>query len=255
MKTMADKTLYIAWNDVRNNKWIPVAMLVYDGVKYVFKYTEGAKGLSGFIPFSNMTDIQSEYISDDLLPFFSNRILGSNRPEFDAFLQWLNLDHDTYTPVDALALTEGKRETDSIEIFPCPIKSKDGMYKLFFFLHGLKYLHKCSIKALQDLQPGDRLFLLTDPQNKKDSNAIVLRSDDPIVFLGYCPRFLTNDFHELLQKVDSNQIKVFIKKINLEAPFQYKLLCEAVAPWPDGFQPCSDPQFMPIVINSINGKP
>lgn len=254
MLNATTRTLYIAWNDISNKRWVPVAMLIYNGSSYTFQYTLGVKELDGFVGFGGMTDIESVYISNELFPFFRNRLLGSNRPEYDDFLQWLNLDVNSYTPLDALALTEGKRETDSIEIFPCPVKTDEGMYRLSFFLHGLKYLHKCSLSSLQQLSSGDKLYLLPDPQNPKDPNAIVLRSDDPIVFLGYCPRFLTNDFHFLLQRVPSDQIIISIKRINLDAPFQYKLLCEAFSPWPDGFYPCSDPNFTPIIQLDEHGE-
>lgn len=239
------KTLYIAWRDALEMKWYPVGRLQFDGASYTFCYTRGAKEADRFVPFGQMDDLDGVYTSDVLFPIFDNRILATKRPEFNTFLQWLSLDSLDYDPVDILALTEGRRGTDSIEVFPCPEKSKDGVYRMAFFIHGIRHLHDAHIEALEELKPGDSLALLLDPQNRYDKYAVMLRTDDPIRFVGYCPRYLTADLHELLGKIDPQLIRVSVERINYDAPLQYRMICKLLAPWPADFLPCSHPHFTP----------
>jgi len=241
------KILYIAWSDKKVNKWLPVGRLCYDSEKYIFCYTKGAKESPRFIPFGTMVDLERVYTSEDLFPLFENRLLNRNRPEFKRMLSWLDIEEEDYDPLDVLALTEGKRGTDSLEIFPCPTISSDNIYRMSFFSHGLRYIDERATASLEDLKEGDLLYLLPDPQNRYDPNAIIMRSDDPVRFAGYCPRYIVKDFHSLLKDVDPAMIHVTIKRLNFDAPAPYRILCNIRAKCPDGFRPCSDPLFEPIL--------
>lgn len=240
------KILYIAWSDTVERKWYPVGRLCFDNNMYIFCYTEGARASSRFAPFGQMNDLTQIYTSQNLFPLFENRILNKKRPEFGDFLEWLGLDIDNYDPLEVLALTEGKRGTDSIEIFPCPQKGSDEMYRISFFAHGMRYLDKSYIDALRNIRAGDSLYLMFDIQNRYDERAITMRTDDPVKFVGYCPRYLAKDFRHLLDKVDHRLVRVEIERINYDAPLQYKIMCRATSPWPKGFSPCSDKYFKPI---------
>jgi hypothetical protein len=79
---------------------------------------------------------------------------------------------------------------------------------------------------------------MPDPQNSHDSYAIALRTDDPATIVGYCPRYLSRDFLEILENSpDSGEVRV--KRLNAEAPIQLRLLCTLTADWPENFKPCS----------------
>ena len=41
------------------------------------------------------------------------------------------------TPIVVLGVTEGIRQTDAIEVFPCPVPDAEGCYFNKFFLHGI----------------------------------------------------------------------------------------------------------------------
>jgi hypothetical protein len=238
--------LFVAWRDHAEKKWYPVGMLYKEKGNYYFCYTKGAEAAQNFTRFGMMTDLTSRYSSQELFPFFSNRLLHSNRPEFSDYLEWLGITAGNYDPLEVLALTEGKRGTDSIEIFPYPTKDTHGNFSTSFFSHGIRYLASHSIEALAKLKCGDILYLATDPQNRYDHNAILLRTDDPVNFVGYCPRYLTSDFHTLLALVNPNHINIQVSKININAPLQFRLMCKVTAPWPYEFSPCSDPYFAPL---------
>ena len=242
------KKLFIAWKDEQEHKWLTVARLSYikdtDTSNYIFCYTRGAKESKNFVPFGRFVNLERVYKSNTLFPLFENRILKSNRPEFKDLLTWLDLDQSSYDPLDILALTEGKRATDSLEIFPCP-DVKDGKLSINFFSHGLSHINNWSEANMMSLQPGSRVYLCPDPQNFKDANAILLRSDDPITFVGYCPRYLAKFFNGIL-KTNLNSVEIVVKKINLNAPNSYKVLCSMSVDGYKNLDLSSDAQFLPI---------
>jgi hypothetical protein len=85
-----------------------------------------------------------------------------------------------------------------------------------------------------------------DVQNKYDSAAIILRTDDPLELVGYSPRYLSPDFRYLLENNNPLEVQVSVERVNQDAPLNLRLLCKMIAPWPDGFQPCSEKPFQPL---------
>jgi hypothetical protein len=139
-----------------------------------------------------------------------------------------------------LGLTEGLRGTDSLEVFQCPVPTKEGNYEVRFFSHGIRHLPEHAINGVNNLKTGEKLFLLRDVQNPHDSLALALRTDDPVTIVGYCPRYLSADFNQILDKVGLTIPEVRVLQVNLDAPIQLRLLCKLVSIWPESFQPCSD---------------
>ena len=100
--------------------WGPVGRLEHDGGLYRFCYTRGASTLPGFRPFSQMEDLSQVYESEELFPLFDNRLLSPSRPEYEAFLRWGGFDpNNPPDPIAILGVTEGIRQTDQVEVFPC----------------------------------------------------------------------------------------------------------------------------------------
>lgn len=240
------KTLYIAWQDPINHQWFPVGQLTFTGQVYRFVYTKGAFKSENFLPFGRMTELKAVYESTELFPLFSNRLLSKSRPEYKDFLHWLNVRETEDDPLALLALTEGKRETDSLEIFPCPEQTSEGKYLMRFFGHGIGYLPQHAIQMVNELHTNDQLLLMSDPQNPHDRYAIAMRNAQTTI-VGYCPRYLTDDFNYLLQVCDPKDIKIRVERVNPEAPIQLRLLCQITAPWPTDFKPCSGENYQPTV--------
>ncbi len=205
------KTLFIAWRDDNPPRWLTVARLCCSDNQYFFCYTKCAKLSDKFVPFGCFLSLDKVYVSDKLFPLFENRILSSNRSEFKDLLNWLSLDDKSYDHLDILALTGGRRATDNLEIFPYT-EIDNNNFTINFFAHGLRYINDRDKEKLDSLQQGDSLFLCKDPQNYKDPNAILLRSDDPITFVGYCQRYLVKDFNYLLDNICGSEIEVVVKK-------------------------------------------
>jgi hypothetical protein len=134
------------------------------------------------------------------------------------FIRWLGLQDKNPQDMTLLSRGEGKRETDSITLHACPERDSDNNYHILFFSHGLRYgfVPENSDARLKDVKSGDRLFPTFDVQNPRDEEAVLLRTDDPIQFVGYCPRYLAHDF-KALQKQTKN-FRITVEQVNLDAP-------------------------------------
>lgn len=240
------KALFVAWQDPQSRQWAPVGRLSRDDDQYHFVYTRGAKELANFTPFGRMGDLQAEYVSDELFPLFANRVLAKSRPEYDQYLSWLGMGRSEYDVLDELARTGGVRATDSLELFACPEPSKDHTYEVYFFCRGLRHLHQENQKRASELRPGERLYIMPDPQNEFDNMALLMRTGDPITLVGYAPRYFSTEFTRLMEIVDKQDVKVTVEKVNLDAPLQYRILCRISSPWPQNFQPCEQGWFQSL---------
>jgi hypothetical protein len=239
------KTLYLAWQDPNSRHWLPVGKLSAEDGIYRFVYTKGAVLSKNFIPFGFMQDLHEIYRSRDLFPLFANRLISRKRPEYRDFLRWLDLVEDEADPLVLLARTEGVRETDSLTVFPCPEPDPEGKYVVHFFSHGLRHLSEEARSRINAIRAREKLYLLPDPQNPHDGYAIALRTDDPATIVGYCPRYISRDFLEIL-KNNPDTVKVCVKRVNTDAPIQLRLLCTLTADWPENFKPCSSEYYQEL---------
>ncbi|MFC2013598.1 HIRAN domain-containing protein [Chloroflexota bacterium] len=250
---MNTEKLYLAWQDSQNRNWWPVGMLTHtQNNSYRFFYTKGAerlKEMGAFETFGSMKDLNAVYESEHLFPIFKNRMTSTSRPEYKRYLEWLGSTVNDLDPLSILAMTEGIRGTDNLEVFSCPKESEKGVFEIVFFSHGLRYLTQSAIDRIGTLQKGDQLYLMFDMQNMYDEKALAIRTSDPVEIVGYCPRYLSRDFLELLTKTGNDKVKVAVERVNHEAPLHLKLVCKIITSWPDDFLPCSDEKYQPVVEN------
>lgn len=179
-----------------------------------------------------MNTMDAIYVSNELFPFFKNRLLQKNRPEYKKLLEWLALVDINEDPMDILIGTGGLRSTDSFELIPQPI-IRDNKLSLNFFVRGLRYLTDCSLDFVDRLEEGAILLLMKDFQNPKDNKAFALRTSDAPVMIGYLPKYFCSGIYNLIDKNKSPIIKVI--KINKDAPLDMRCLCNASASTPPGF--------------------
>jgi hypothetical protein len=241
-------SLFVAWRPPMPDQsgWRPVGRLEHDGGLYRFWYTHGARK-PGFRPFSQMENLEQVYESDELFPLFANRLLPKSRPEYDAYLHWSGFDiGNPPDPILVLGVTEGIRQTDAVEVFPCPAPGADGCYLNKFFLHGIRWMPDTAIRRIGGLVEGERLRLQREPQNVKDVNAVAVLTDFDRMQIGYVPRYFAHDVWHLAQSCEVDFLELFVARVNRDAPLQNRVLCRMHACWPDGFQPCSGPDFAPI---------
>lgn len=242
--------LLVAWRGgtPERGTWQPVGRLEHDGGLYRFVYTRGATMLPGFQPFSGMENLEEVYESEEIFPVFANRLLPKSRPEYEAFLRWGGFSPDNPPdPISLLGVTEGRRQTDSIEVFPCPVPDSYGCYLNKFFVHGLRWMPAASHERVARLADGEKLYPMPDLCNENDPEAVALRTGDPDrVLVGYVPRYLARDVRKLIGECKPEFISVFAERLNKDAPLQQRLLCRMNTCWPQGFLPCDDEAFRPI---------
>lgn len=242
------KSLFVAWRPPSHEQagWRPVGRLEHDGQLYRFWYTQGAHK-QGFRPFSQMEKLDQIFESEELFPLFANRLLSQSRPEYESYLRWSGFEAGSQPdPIVVLGVTEGIRQTDAVEVFPCPVPDAEGCYFNKFFLHGIRWLPAAAAERIGRLAKDECLKLLPDLQNDHDAQAVAVRTESERMLIGYVPRYLANDVWQLVQQCDIHFIHLFVDQVNKDAPLQNRLLCRMHACWPDGFQPCSGEDFRPI---------
>lgn len=243
------RTLYVAWQSPTERSWFTVGRLCSRYGRFRFDYTYGAEvaGRAGFRPFSAFPDLYVSYESERLFPFFANRLLSRSRREYHEFVHWVSpheLDDD---PVGLLARSGGTRMTDSLELFPEPVR-ENGRYSLHFFAHGLSHMPAAAASRAERLNEGEGLLLLKDVQNPYDKHALVLRtedrSDQDFFFMGFVPRYLAQEVSPMLE---DSVARVQVIRVNLPpAPVQFRILCRFQIRPPTGQSLLDGEEFLPL---------
>ena len=243
--------LYIAWRSggPTSGHWGPVGRLEHGASGYRFVYTSGARTMEGFQPFSGMPRLDEVYESEELFPLFANRLLSPSRPEYEAYLTWGGFDpREPPDPLALLGVTEGMRQTDSFEVFPCPPPLEDRSYSIKFFLHGVRWMPVEARERISGLVPGAWLGLMPDLSNPYDANAVAVRTDDEggAMMIGYVPRYLARDIRAMWRRGPSSPLDLAVERVNANAPSQQRLLCRLDVALPEGFEPCSGEEYQPL---------
>lgn len=193
----------------------PVAQLTLrtDGASqhFEFTYLESVREIPEFTPFLAFPEVDRRYESETLFPFFENRIMSRNRPDYSSHLRSLDLDLDA-EPFEILARTSGHRETDAIEVFPEPERdSLTGDSFCRFFVRGLRY-HEGAFEAAGELKPGMALMLVPEPSNAVDPTAIIV-TDERGRRLGYVPRYLTDFVANAMDVCPPDSVRLIVEHI------------------------------------------
>ena len=243
-------SLYLAWQDSASRSWFPIGVLRCSHSEYHFAYLQGvhAARQHGFAPLPSFSRLDRKYRSRELFPLFANRLLNRSRPDYHLYLGWLNFPKEEQPePLELLARSGGARVTDQLEVFPAPGELGNGHYSVRFFVHGLRHMPRASADRVEQLVPGERLFLLHDFQNPFDKYALMVRSpeksDGDVFPLGYCPRYLFADSFDRMQR-DSEWPRIVVERVNpAPAPIRFRLLCKAEFVLPGEQRPFDGPAF------------
>jgi hypothetical protein len=242
--------LFVTWRSPKTRSIIPVGRLIYrdDDKLYEFAYIKLAEeaGRQGFMPFLDFPYLGQFYLSQQLFPLFANRVLPANRPEFREYTKALGLSMETADPMQILARTGGRRETDQIEMFPLPLPDpQTGGLLTHWLLRGIKYMPQPDVEnRIARLKVNEPLMLLFDVQNEYDTNAIAVRTEDAVL-IGYLPAYLTEEVRKLLSECP--QCRAFVDRVNPPpAGVHHRLLCRVEGCWPAGYVPFSTEDYNPI---------
>ena len=213
-------------------------------MSFRFVYLKAAEQLDGFHNLPGLPDLYHVYESEHLFPVFRNRQMPRRRPDYEDYVRELDLDV-TSDPFEVLARSEGWRATDRIEVFAYPDRTPEGELEALFFARGIRHLAGAA-DAVSEVQPGDVLNLVDDPDNEVNPRAMLM-SNRTGQTVGWVPDYLVDMIHELRDSFGID-VEITAMHVNPETtPPHMRLLCRLLAPWPDGYEPLSAPEFQPIV--------
>lgn len=251
-RQLLTRRLFVAWQNPETRSIEPVAMLTqakqqHSEPNYAFSYLRRARGLSGFEPFGAFPEIGKVYYSDELFPFFANRLLARKRPDYQDLMDLLDLSVEA-EPFEVLARSGARRETDRIEVFPEPTVTEDGQGTCLFFVRGLRYVTG-SEQLAETLKSGDALRILCDVQNPVNRAAILLAriTDSDFRPLGYMPDYLADHAQTMISECGPMNVRIRVEHVNpASAPRHMRVLCRITSCWPPGYQPFPDDGYEPI---------
>jgi hypothetical protein len=253
------KKLVLSWQKPESHHWFPIGCLEFDGEEYRFFYVQGVKQAknNGFTEIYSLPDLNRVYSSTHLFPLFSNRLMSRSRPDYQKYIESLNIPEGEDDPISVLARSGGIKATDRYEIFPYPEIDKNGIYCNHFFVDNLQYLpkpHTVSLATKNDCQNpelvvGDILYLSHDLCNFDNPQALLLQTENHCK-LGYCPPYLSQDIFPIFQQYPQ-QVRVKIDRVNLPpAPLQSRLLCTLTANCGLDFVPFRGEDYQPLVTST-----
>lgn len=245
--------LFLAWQDPIGRSWFPIGRLTFDGESYKFVYTQGVKEAQAkcaFKPLASFPRLDEIYTSTHLFPVFSNRLMSRSRPDYQSFIQWLNIPEEENNPIAILARSGGERQTDTLTVFPYPEPDAQGHYYIHFFSHGLRHLPNNAIERINLLPVGERLWLAHEFQNSYEKEVLTLNTEDHHI-VGYCPRFLRAETFVLLRQNSSLEVRV--ERVNQPpTPLQFRLLCCMTAVCTEDSRPFSSYQYQPLIDDTVS---
>lgn len=255
------KTIFLAWQAASSAKdpniaraWFPIGRLDVDASRtlYTFRYTGGAltaQQLAGFSPLDAFPQLQEVYKSGDMFPLFQNRVLSQRRPDYQQFLRRMAIDPSHVDPLDILAISEGRRETDHLEVFPKIQPQSDGRFTCRFFLHGWRHVNPLARSRIGQLNEGDLLRVAVELNNPVTGAAIQLETCDDYVMLGWAPRYFVGDLLSAMAQ-SHKDICAKIIKVNPEpSPNNQRVLIELSGVLPQGVEPMSSKDYQPLVVD------
>ena len=249
---MNTRTLFLAWQGRKTREWFPVGRLDADvsAPSFCFRYTGGANRAdkeAGFPRLIEFPDLYKAYRSPELFPVFQNRVMNRARPDFADYLRYLDLPEGA-DPIEILSVNGGSRVTDTYEVFPKLIKQDDGSFTCRFFLHGWRYVSQAAQERLNELTPGEELYMALELANPATGLAVQMQTTDHHM-IGWTPRYLARDLTEAMTNApDAYKAKV-VGTNPQPAPSKQRVLIEMTGNW-GKHEPMASEDFRPLVADT-----
>lgn len=169
----------------------PIGLLENLGSTFRFRYVSGINAVDDFRPVIGFPDVHRVYTSSSLFPFFAQRVLQPDRPDFAEYLDLLKLP-DGVSEWDLLARSGGTRKGDRYEVLGEPQVDRTGRLLATFFVRGLRFSPEgeAGVEArLSTLPPGVELVLRQEATNVVNPAAQQLCDHEGFAF-GWVPDLL-----------------------------------------------------------------
>lgn len=221
------RTLVLVWQNPVSRRFVKVGQLdALSGGRFSFQYLDTAWDDPEFNTLLEYPDRTAAYVSDEVPAFFANRILSSDRPNYERYLGWLGLDGlvSEDVPFEVLARTGGGRETDTFHVVDLPLDAAHS-FRSRFFVSGVRHLPD-SDEIVAALQSGASLSLRLEESNAVNPKAVLIDTADGRT-IGYVPDWLCADVHQKI--VDGWIVSVIAERVNADAPAHIRVLCRVDA--------------------------
>lgn len=194
--------------------------------------------------------MEERYVSPELFPLFTNRLLRREREDFPAYVERMGLKAGQVDPFEILAVSGGIRQTDTLEVFPKVEKAADGSFACRFFLHGWRHVNEGARQRIMDLHPGNTLQVALELNNPATGPAIQLQTANDYFMLGWTPCYLVMDLIKAIG-AGPTDIKAEVLRLNAPpAPYNQRLLVQMTGSFPAGVEPMASFEFQPIVAEA-----
>lgn len=250
------RDLLVLWQHPTTREIIPIGKLSYDSGTYSFVYTRAAASILDFRPLPGLNDLHVRYSSHRLPSVFGQRIMDSDRPDFEHYLRTLGLDASRATPWEQIVHSGGARAGDTLQFMEMP-EVIDGVIHARFLANGVRHIpdeerniagrlvrvspeqHETALGALR---PGDQLVVEPELNNSHDPDAAVITHEG--VPLGYVPRFLSSSVRELLRW--GPVLPVVVRVGEPDTPSHLRLVVDIEQAGPPGFSFDREGRWEPI---------
>jgi hypothetical protein len=234
----------------------PIGILEYDGILYRYSYIQNAVDTLEFRPLPGFPDLSRRYQSEHLFPLFAQRVMDSRRPDFARYVERLGLPADA-TPWEQMSRSGGGRHGDTLQLFPEPEVSSDGLVTCTFLVHGVRHVPDRPIQLgsqevsvtpeelearLGTLRQGDRLLLIGEPTNPKNPDAVVTATSDGFP-LGWVPNLLLDDLHLLIGEDYPLASVTLVQANGPEAPSHMRVVARLQTRTTAQYRPFSGPSW------------
>ncbi|WP_232303677.1 hypothetical protein [Pseudofrankia sp. DC12] len=249
--TPSTRRLAVTWQHPGRRLIQPIGILSFDGQRYGFHYLEDVKNVDGFRPLLGFADLRDTYTSTRLFPLFSQRVMDPARPDYQRYVTRLGLNADA-TPWEQISRSEGRREGDTLQLFPEPIVNPSGLMECAFLVHGVRHIigrhlsgaivHRNDLKqVLADIGSGSSLLLEEEPDNPVNARALLTTTESGFP-LGWLPDLLVDD----VRSQDFSRARVTVDRVNgPEALWHLRILARLAVPVPPGHIPFSSSSWRP----------
>jgi hypothetical protein len=222
----------VTWRSRVTGRSHPVGFLTANSRDYRFSYLPDVADLEDFRPFVNFPDLSRPYQSSRLFPFFSQRVMNSRRPDYQAYVAALGLPADA-SPVDVLGRAGGQRKGDTVQVILEPTIGADGAVDHTFLLSGARHAPGDAPALIDRLREGEPLTIRPQGDNKvnPDAHLICTTHGDP---LGWVPDALLATVQEIM----ANDYGLTVAQVNgPEWPSYLRVVLRLRGTVPPGFEP------------------
>lgn len=230
----AVRRLVVTWQHPDERLIEPIGLLDYDGHCYRFGYIHHVLQVKDFRPLLGFRDLYRQYVSDQLFPFFAQRVMDPRRPDYQRYVQRLGLPDDA-SPWEQIGRSQGRRQGDTIQLLPEPVNDC-GLITCRFLVNGIRHVPGPSRildgrpvqvdrnqveAALSALRSGNPLGIAQEPGNPINKLALMVMADS-VTPVGWIPNLMLEDMHRLLSRA---KVTVTADHVNgPSAPWHLRLL-------------------------------